>query len=517
MDSGKHFTSKLLSAKWVMPISLCALALTALFTLSACAQTSDSENNTQATQESTSATTVDGFIPHGTTYGKSETVAVSSDLSGTMRDIAVTEWIKNPDEYGTIQDVSQLNGITIEDSSTGVSFTQEGEQLTWTTNGQDIKYAGITDKELPFNLSYSYKLNGEEVDPSTLKNATGTLEISITYENKTSDQLEVNGTTYDIQTPYIMASMISFDPSHAKNISITNGTVMDMDGQTMAVGLGMPGLSQTLGIEDQVALPDSVTITAEVRNFDMPSITTMVTSQVLSLLGTTAQDGKASLSSLFDQASQLENGFNTIAQGTEGLNQALSKVSEGQKGMTEALPQAAEGLGALAQSSAQLQTTLKSATVDSNDPNITTLQTLLSDEQSGATNKLTPEQETALETIISQYQTMNTTLQAGSEAAGTLSATLDKSSDSLSQLEGGLTQLNQALEQIQEGMATLSTATASAGDGISQTLSQARTALYSKLDLVQALADYTDHQGAFCGSAEDMEANTVFTITASAE
>ena len=283
----------------------------------------------------------------------------------------------------------------------------------------------------------------------------------------------------------------------------------------MVVGLGMPGLSQTLGIEDQVALPDSVTITAEVCNFDMPSITTMVTSQILSLLGTTAQDGKASLSSLFDQASQLENGFNTIAQGTEGLNQALSKVSEGQKGMTEALPQAAEGLGTLAQSSAQLQTTLKSATVDSNDPNIATLQALLSNEQSA--DNLTPEQETALETIISQYQTMNTTLQAGSEAAGTLSATLAKSSDSLSQLEGGLTQLNQALGQIQEGMTTLSTATASAGDGISQTLSQARTALYSKLDLVQALADYTDRQGAFCGSAEDMEANTVFTITASAE
>ncbi len=515
MDNRKHFTSKLLSAKWIIPISLCAFVLTALFTLSACAQASDSESNTQATQESTSETTTDGFIPHGTTYGKSETVAVSSDLSGTMRDIAVTEWIKNPDEYGTIQDASQLNGITIEDSSTGVSFTQEGEQLTWTTNGQDIKYAGITDKELPFDLSYSYKLNGEEVDPSNLKNVTGTLEVSITYENKTSDQLEVNGSTYDIQTPYIMASMISFDPKHAKNISITNGTVMDMDGQTMVVGLGMPGLSQTLGIEDQVALPDSVTITAEVCNFDMPSITTMVTSQILSLLGTTAQDGKASLSSLFDQASQLENGFNTIAQGTEGLNQALSKVSEGQKGMTEALPQAAEGLGTLAQSSAQLQTTLKSATVDSNDPNIATLQALLSNEQSA--DNLTPEQETALETIISQYQTMNTTLQAGSEAAGTLSATLTKSSDSLSQLEGGLTQLNQALGQIQEGMTTLSTATASAGDGISQTLSQARTALYSKLDLVQALADYTDRQGAFCGSAEDMEANTVFTITASAE
>lgn len=97
MADRKRLIEKSLREKRFIAVCLCTLALAFIFTLVACASDSTVENNAQATEETeTTSETTDGFTPHGTTYGKAETVAVSSDLSRNMRGIAVTEWIKNP-------------------------------------------------------------------------------------------------------------------------------------------------------------------------------------------------------------------------------------------------------------------------------------------------------------------------------------------------------------------------------------------------------------------------------------
>lgn len=88
------------------------------------------------------AAVVDSFVAHGSEYGKSETVAVKTDLAGTLDSISVDEWIKNPEGLKAIDDASNLQNIVADEEDT--TFKREGESLTWKTGGNDVRYSGTT-------------------------------------------------------------------------------------------------------------------------------------------------------------------------------------------------------------------------------------------------------------------------------------------------------------------------------------------------------------------------------------
>lgn len=124
-------------------------------------------SNSQNNENGASATTTqeqpneeqqqDSITAHGSAYEKAETVKATTTLSGEFKSIAVDEWLKNPEGLDVISDTSSLQAIAADDDV--ITFTQNGENLKWNTNGEDVHYSGVTDKELPFAISYSYKLN----------------------------------------------------------------------------------------------------------------------------------------------------------------------------------------------------------------------------------------------------------------------------------------------------------------------------------------------------------------------
>lgn len=70
----------------------------------------------------------------------------------------------------------------------------------------------------------------------------------------------------------------------------------------------------------------------------MPSITTMITSQVLSLLAQPLRTARLPLRLCLTKLVR-SGRFNALFQEMDSLNRALFKVSEGQESMIEALPQ----------------------------------------------------------------------------------------------------------------------------------------------------------------------------------
>ncbi|MDO4400285.1 MAG: hypothetical protein Q4D27_04975 [Coriobacteriia bacterium] len=289
----------------------------------------------------------DTFTPHGTEYGKNETVAVKTDLTGTLDSIAVDEWIKNPGGLDQIMDVSSLQNIVADDD---VDFTRDGESVIWKAKGEDVAYSGTSSAELPFEVAYRYELDGEEVDPATLKGVSGTLKIQISYRNKTNATVYAAGTAHEVQDPFVMASVISFDAEHAQQVEVDNGTVVDQQGTVMAVGLGMPGLAHTLDIEDMADLPESVEITAQVKGFDMPDITTIATDQVLGKVDAEKTDDvRAQIDDAIGQLDNISTAVEALAKGNKGIATATGKIAEGQAAMAENLPNATEGLKTLAE------------------------------------------------------------------------------------------------------------------------------------------------------------------------
>jgi putative membrane protein len=313
------------------------------------ADTSDASVGEVEEPEAVDVTTqevIDVFTPHGSSFGKNETVAVKTDLTGVVDSIAVDEWIKNPNGLDRIEDVSSLQNITPDD---GLEFTREGESIVWKANGKDVVYSGTSGRELPFEVTYRYELDGVEVDPSTLQNVTGTLKIQIGYKNKTNATVSTASASYDVQDPFVMASIVSFDAEHARHVEIDHGTVVDQQGTLMAVGLGMPGLAETLGVQDVADLPESVEITADVKGFDMPDITTIATDQVLSNVeAEQTEDVRSQLGDAIGQLGNLSVGVEALAKGNKGIATATGKIAEGQAAMAKNLPNATEGIQALA-------------------------------------------------------------------------------------------------------------------------------------------------------------------------
>ena len=67
---------------------------------------------------------------------KHETVYVNADAEGNVKEITVSEWLENAGDLIEIQDVSELQDIV--NVKGDETFSQDGENLVWNSNGGDI-------------------------------------------------------------------------------------------------------------------------------------------------------------------------------------------------------------------------------------------------------------------------------------------------------------------------------------------------------------------------------------------
>ncbi len=518
----------------------CALSAAAL---SGCTAEEQSTAQPAIQAQATEEPQQESITAHGSNYEKAETVTATTTLSGRVTAIAVDEWLKNPSGLDVVDDASTLQQITADDKA--ITFTQDGENLTWQANGQDVRYSGITNQELPFSIGYTYKLDGVEVDPATLKNATGHLEVAISYQNNTSGAISAGGSTYSVKQPYAMASLVSFDSEHAKNVKVDNGQVMDQDGSFIAAGLAMPGLAESLGIADMVSLPESVTIEADVVGFDMPSITTMASNQVLSMVDDSGTDSiSTSVNDAFGQVSSIKEATEKLSEGTSTINQALSQINEGQSKLNSAFPNATDGLAKLSEGAsgvsklidassqavgagAETQTTL-AGQIEALNSQIAALEAISTD---GWSDDQKEAQKSAIDELKSTSTNLQVALAADQQASAAAAGTLSKASEASNQVATGLSSIAEGLKQVQQGYEQLAQATSqvssAAGqlsqgtqqmsDGVAKAIEEAKGSINNKIDLVKTLSDYADQQGAFCGNANSMPASTTFVITAKAD
>ena len=101
----------------------------------------------------------------------------SLDANGSVRQTIVSNWLKNGSKNAQIKDVSELSEIkNVKGEET---FTQNGSNLTWNANGQDLYYQGTTQKELPISQKVTYYLDGKEIAPEQLAGKSGSVTIRL--------------------------------------------------------------------------------------------------------------------------------------------------------------------------------------------------------------------------------------------------------------------------------------------------------------------------------------------------
>lgn len=149
-----------------------ALAMSAMMiiSLTACADSGNSNSSDNKTDKNIKTENVSDSKGEGSGYGtKEETVYVTTSSNGTVEKILVSSWLKNPEKYASLKDVTSLKDIV--NVKGNEAFNVSGGEITFDTSGNDIYYQGSLDAgtTLPVSLKISYKLDGQEISADALK------------------------------------------------------------------------------------------------------------------------------------------------------------------------------------------------------------------------------------------------------------------------------------------------------------------------------------------------------------
>ena len=294
---------------------------------------------------------------------KDETVYVLAGADGSVQKIIVSDWLKNELGSASLTDKSGLSNI--ENVKGDESYSINGDNMTvWDAQGNDIYYQGDMQKELPVGLTVRYTLNGKAVSPEQLKGQSGKVTIRFDYENRQYETVQINGQNQRIYVPFAMLTGMILDNDTFRNVTVSNGKLVNDGDRTVVVGLAFPGLQENLNLSrDQLSIPSSVEITADVTDFSLGMTVTLACNDLFSQLGDAdlgSLDAAGSLNKLTDAMDQLLNGSSALY---DGLTTLLDKSGELAAGVEE-LAQGAAAIKAGADSLDEGAAELKAGLAD---------------------------------------------------------------------------------------------------------------------------------------------------------
>jgi len=294
--------------------------------------------NTDAAEKKTekAATESDSF--------KDETVYVLANADGTVKKIIVSDWIKNTLSNEKINDVTELENI--ENVKGDEGYVLGGNNTcVWDARGNDIYYQGTIEKELPVNLSVSYKLDGKPISPNELVGKSGKVTIRFDYKNNQYETMKINGKDETIYVPFAMLTGMLLDNNNFTNVEVSNGKVINDGDRTIVIGLALPGLQENLAIDrEDFEIPSYVEITADVTDFSLGMTVTMATNTLFNKIDTEKID---SISDLTDSMTELNDAMTKLLDGSSALYDGLCTLLDKSKELTEGINQLADGVAKL--------------------------------------------------------------------------------------------------------------------------------------------------------------------------
>lgn len=285
------------------------------------------------------ATSVLAAVPE-----KEQTVYVNADENGNSQDVIVSNWLKN---QGNEQELTDKTNLTdIQNVKGDETFEQKSDgTIVWNTDGGDIYYQGKTQEELPVSVKLTYYLDGKEISAKDLAGKSGKLKIRIDYENKSKEVKEIQGKQEEICTPFMMMTAMILPAETFSNVEITNGQIISDGNNDIAVGVGFPGLAESLKLQDveelkDVDFPDYAELTADVKDFSLAMTATVATTGLLDDLDladvNSTEDLKEQMETLADSSqalvkgsSELQSGIATLDSSADTFVSGLTKVDDG--------------------------------------------------------------------------------------------------------------------------------------------------------------------------------------------
>lgn len=423
--------------------------------------------------------------------GKEETVYVLADSTGKERKVIVSDHLINDENKDTIEDASTLKDI--ENVKGDETFKQDGSKLTWQADGNDIYYQGTSTKETPVSQTITYSLDGKEVKPEELAGKSGKVTIRFDYTNNETVKTKIDGKEKEIYVPFAAISGMVLDDSFS-NVKVTNGKVISDGKNNIVVGYALPGLKESLDVDDSdfdgdVSIPDYVEVTADVENFSLSTTMTVV----MNATNFISKDGDADLSevddmldTLTDATDQLKDGSGELADGVDTLKSKMGEFKDGVGTLKNGIKDYTDGASTLSTGIGTLKSGVD--TLAGSVPTLISGVGTLKDgsasaakgasslkDGAGTLKKGAKDVSTGANTLSNGVKDLSTganTLSGGasdlSTGADTLSAGATSLSDGANTLSSGAASLNDGVQSIATNMKTLVSGTQSVSDGAAQ-------------------------------------------------
>ena len=285
-------------------------------------------------------------------FSKEETVYVLAGADGTPQKVIVSDWIKNPNKAKTIKDKSNLTDI--ENVKGDETYTiDESKMLEWAADGNDIYYRGNSNEQLPVGVSIQYSINGKAIAPKELAGKSGKLKITFTYTNRQFEEVKIGDKKEKIYVPFVMLTGMMLDNEKFSNVTVSNGKVLNDGSRTYVAGFALPGLKESLGLDDQkLDLPTTVEVTADVKDFELATTLTVATNEIFNDIDTSKFDGK--IDDLKKKLNDLTDGVSKLADGSSTLYGGLSTLLEKSGDLIDGVNQLYDGADKLQSGAATL-------------------------------------------------------------------------------------------------------------------------------------------------------------------
>lgn len=324
------------------------LGMTVAFSTAGIPVTTASADDAQTTpqEQGQSTTSALAYSSGKAATQKSETVYVFQKADGSVKNQTVSNSLTNGNGAQLLQDQTDLTDI--ENVEGDQEFTQSSEGTVWDAKGSDISYRGTTTKEAPVDIKVSYQLDGKDVSPDEISGKTGHVKIHIAYTN--NSRQTVDGQT--VYTPFLAMTGLILDNDNFTNVTTDNAKVIDDGDRHLIAGYAMPGLKESLGLDDSIDLdiPSSVDIEADATDFSLDSMLTLVSSD---FFGDVDVDN-LNAGNIQDQLNQMQDAMNQLIDGGATLTDGLQQLSEGAKAVDDGAQQLSAGSGKLVDGSQSL-------------------------------------------------------------------------------------------------------------------------------------------------------------------
>ena len=263
------------------------------------------------------------------------------------------------------QKENNTSGNGANDETVYVMTDAQGKEYQRIVSEQgNLHYDGYEKAQLPVTMDISYKLDGKKISPEQLTGKSGHVEMTFQYKNH-----ERQGGVY---VPFLAVSGMVLDHEGFSNVYAVNGKIIDDGNRSIVVGYALPGFSESLGT-DAVEIPESVTVSADVKSFKMEPVYTLMSSDIFTEIDMGSAGNIEELTASLDQltdgvdqilagtkqltegASELENGSGQLTEGTKTLNDGAGELVSGTKSLASGAAELKTGAGSLAEGAKELK------------------------------------------------------------------------------------------------------------------------------------------------------------------